>query len=60
MKAGGPFVLEVTGSSAIRLEDVMIGEVWLCSGQSNMEQGIGAANNAKEEIAAASDSGLRC
>ena len=34
-------------------EDVLIGEVWLASGQSNMEMGIGACRDGKEEIAAA-------
>src|SRR5580698_1456859 len=33
MKAGGPFTLKVTGSSTVEFDDVMIGEVWLCSGQ---------------------------
>lgn len=35
--AGGPYKVIVTGSNAIVLEDVMVGEVWVCSGQSNME-----------------------
>jgi sialate O-acetylesterase len=59
MKAGGPFLLKVTGSSSIELDDVMIGEVWLCSGQSNMEMGIGMARDAQKEIAEANNPGLR-
>lgn len=59
MPAGGPFTLIVSGSSTVRCEDVMIGEVWLCSGQSNMEFGIGRARNGKEEIAAANHPNLR-
>ncbi len=35
--AGGPFTVAVKGHNAINLTDVLIGEVWLCSGQSNME-----------------------
>jgi len=34
--AGGPFALEIKGSQVLKFEDVLIGEVWLCSGQSNM------------------------
>lgn len=59
MKAGGPYTLTVSGSSNVQFDDVMIGEVWLCSGQSNMEMGIGMCNNAKEEIAAADYPGIR-
>lgn len=59
LKAGGPYVLTVTGSSTVKCEDVMIGEVWLCSGQSNMEFGLGNVNNAAAEIAAANHPGLR-
>ena len=59
MKAGGPFILKVTGSSAVEFDDVMIGEVWLCSGQSNMEMGIGAARDGEKEIAEANYPGLR-
>jgi len=36
-EAGGPYTLKVTGSQKIILSNVMIGEVWLCSGQSNMQ-----------------------
>ena len=38
MKAGGPYTIEVRGqSSELSLEDVLIGDVWLCSGQSNID-----------------------
>lgn len=36
MKAGGPFKMEINASNKIILKDVLIGDVWLCSGQSNM------------------------
>ena len=35
--AGGPYKITIKGYNTITLEDVMIGEVWDCSGQSNME-----------------------
>ncbi len=59
MTAGGPYTLTVSGSSTVTYNDVMIGEVWLCSGQSNMEFGMGRLVNAKEEIAAANHPGIR-
>jgi sialate O-acetylesterase len=59
MKAGGPYELVVTGSSTIRFEDVMIGEVWLCSGQSNMYMGMGLVAHSKKEIANANYPGIR-
>lgn len=36
-KAGGPFELTITGNNKIIIKDVLVGEVWICSGQSNME-----------------------
>ncbi|MGA9293751.1 MAG: sialate O-acetylesterase [Ignavibacteriaceae bacterium] len=52
--AGGPYSITVAGSDTITLEDVMIGEVWLCSGQSNMEMSASwGINNAAQEISEA-------
>jgi sialate O-acetylesterase len=59
LSAGGPYTLTVNGSSQVVFEDVLVGEVWLCSGQSNMELGIGMAQNGAQEIAAANYPNLR-
>jgi sialate O-acetylesterase len=37
MKAGGPYTMQLTASNRITIKDILIGDVWLCSGQSNME-----------------------
>lgn len=37
LKAGGPDRMEIAGSNRIRLNDIYVGDVWICSGQSNME-----------------------
>ncbi|AKD53893.1 sialate O-acetylesterase [Spirosoma radiotolerans] len=36
MTAGGPFTMEIAGKSRLELKDILIGDVWFCSGQSNM------------------------
>ncbi|MEZ2334306.1 sialate O-acetylesterase [Mucilaginibacter sp. RCC_168] len=36
MKAGGPFTMKIDGTNQILLSDILIGDVWICSGQSNM------------------------
>jgi sialate O-acetylesterase len=36
-KAGGPFTMTISASNVIKIENILIGDVWLCSGQSNME-----------------------
>ena len=59
MKAGGPFTLIVSGQTAIERHNVLIGEVWICSGQSNMEWHVRNSANPEEEIAASDDSQLR-
>jgi sialate O-acetylesterase len=59
-KAGGPFTIKIKGANEIVLEDVMIGEVWVCSGQSNMEwsadQGL---QQSKEEAPKATNKSIR-
>ncbi|MDP1560220.1 MAG: sialate O-acetylesterase [Pirellulaceae bacterium] len=50
--AGGPLKLTVKGSKSIDLKDVWMGDVWLCSGQSNMEWPVAASANRDAEIAA--------
>jgi sialate O-acetylesterase len=50
-KAGGPFEITIQGYNKIVIKDVLIGEVWLCSGQSNMEWSTNAGiENGKEEM----------
>jgi sialate O-acetylesterase len=59
MEAGGPYTVTVAGSNTIEFENVMVGEVWLCSGQSNMEMGVGMVRDGKAEIAAADYPNIR-
>jgi sialate O-acetylesterase len=64
IKAGGPYLLNVTGSQKIVLKDVLLGEVWLCSGQSNMQMPMkGFAgqpiNNSNDFILKSANSQLR-
>lgn len=58
--AGGPYTLTLKGHNEIRLENVMIGEVWICSGQSNMEWSARSGiHHAEEEISRAWDPLIR-
>ena len=51
--------LTVTGNNKISLDNVLVGEVWICSGQSNMEWALRSSMNAKEEVAAADHPRIR-
>jgi sialate O-acetylesterase len=51
---GGPHTLTVKGNNTVSFEDVLIGEVWVCAGQSNMQWSVNAANDADLEKASAS------
>lgn len=60
--AGGPYEIIVTDGEKKKLKNVMIGEVWICSGQSNMAMtldGWGKINNYKQEIAEANHPNIR-
>lgn len=53
LPAGGPYRITLQGSRQLILDDVLVGEVWLASGQSNMEWPVAEALNAEAELAAA-------
>ena len=59
LAAGGPYQMTVAGANTLTLSNILIGEVWVCSGQSNMEKPIGPhpgqqpCVNYEKEIAAA-------
>lgn len=60
LSAGGPYSLVVESSSKrIQYNDVLIGEVWVCSGQSNMQMTVGSSNDSDAEIAAADYPNIR-
>lgn len=59
MEAGGPYTLRVIGSNTLELTNVLFGEVWVCSGQSNMQWSVSASKDSEVEIAAADYPNIR-
>jgi len=59
LAASGPHVLRVQGKNTVERSDLLVGEVWLCSGQSNMAMTVGSAQDKEAEIAAANYPQLR-
>lgn len=58
--AGGPFAITIKGSNTITLKNILIGEVWVCSGQSNMEMSYyWGIPQMKEDVAKAKNSKIR-
>lgn len=53
MEAGGPYTLRIAGNNTLELTNVLFGEVWFCSGQSNMQWSVRASKDSAAEIAAA-------
>ncbi len=53
LKTGGPLEMTVQGKNTIKLTDILVGDVWVCSGQSNMAFQVRAAYNAQKDIASA-------
>jgi sialate O-acetylesterase len=60
LKAGGPYELRIDGAkNQIALKNVLVGDVWIASGQSNMELNVQSAANAPAEIAGSANSKIR-
>ncbi len=59
MAAGGPYTLTVTGKNTLTLKNVLVGEVWVCSGQSNMSFPLAAASNGPAAMVAAANPHIR-
>ena len=60
MQAGGPYAMSISSrSEIINLDNILIGDVWVCSGQSNMEFMVGEANDAILELKQATDTQIR-
>lgn len=59
LKVGEPLKLVVEGKNRLQVNDILVGEVWLCSGQSNMEWPVSLATNSDLEIAAANHPQIR-
>ncbi len=59
LKTGGPFEMTISGENTINLHNILVGEVWICSGQSNMEFRLNLDANAKKAIAGSTDPDLR-
>ena len=53
LDTGGPFQLTITGKNSVIIQNVLVGEVWVCSGQSNMAMEVQESANAKQEISSA-------
>ena len=53
LPVGGPYTLEIQGTNTLTFNDVLSGEVWICSGQSNMKWELRRANDADLEIQSA-------
>ena len=50
---GGPYTVKISGHQTVELHNVLVGDVWLCGGQSNMQVSLRSAKNGEEEVKAA-------
>lgn len=59
LAVGGPYVMSVKGKNEVKFDDILVGEVWVCSGQSNMQWSVKSSTDADLERAAAKFPNLR-
>ncbi|MBS7233135.1 sialate O-acetylesterase [Flavobacterium psychroterrae] len=59
-EAGGPYTISIKGYNEVVLKNILIGEVWVCSGQSNMEMSVSwGIDNGEEEMKNATNPNIR-
>jgi sialate O-acetylesterase len=59
LKAGGPFPMTISGNNKIEWKNILVGEVWICSGQSNMWWPVSASSHPKETAAESKNAMIR-
>ena len=59
LTAGGPLTMTISGENTIEVKNVLVGEVWVCAGQSNMGFGLERAANGPEAVASSKDANMR-
>ena len=59
MKAGGPFKMEINASNSITINDILVGDVWVCSGQSNMQFSLRGSTIYQDVIAQSENTNIR-
>ncbi len=57
--AGGPYVLKIDGPQSVEFADILVGDVWLCSGQSNMEYGLARTLDGEAVVKTATHPSIR-
>jgi sialate O-acetylesterase len=57
--AGGPYAIRVTGPQTVEFHEILVGDVWLCGGQSNMALGVGMSRDGANEVKAATHPDIR-
>lgn len=58
-QVGGPYTMQISGKQSVTLTNILVGDVWLCGGQSNMEFPLRRARNGEAEVQAARQPNLR-
>ena len=56
---GGPYEMTISGKNTVKIKNILVGEVWVCSGQSNMQMAVSQSANSQQEITAASYPNIR-
>jgi sialate O-acetylesterase len=59
LEAGGPYKLTITGRNSVEFDDVLVGEVWICSGQSNMQWTMKGLDKTGKNVAEANHPTIR-